>query len=507
MSKENRDTVVSLTTTAVNFDRPIRWAFRGGSDMDRARIRVKSPRGPAAVALAGLLGLMPPAVLAQADARAPRPAAAPRGLWKASGRVTDQDGRPLAGVEVSASCGYGSLHRTGAATTGADGRYELTFGPGIVSVPGGAAPLQAATIAAHKPGHFEENLNRQGNYLAAQSMPGEDELKSWAAGKDRLILPERPAELNFVLRPAGRVAGTLVGERGEPLGGCSVSLTGAELPPSCSVMASARADEQGRFALEDIPTTYRFQFEVRKLPSRPPWHDSWASAALQFQRPEGGDLRARFGQREIRLRRFVLRVAGAGVHGREATPAAGNAGVLELAADDPSDVLERSDRLLSARSAVLTLRNPPGPGRGRSLIPDSVPAPPAVKSRIRLSRTRPDDAGRFTVSFENPRGVDLAPGKHQVIFQLMVGPLRGPVRERVLRQLDVRDGRYEVPVKVAPEWIDDSHVSITFVSVQPDHDAWVRSFFQEGRGTSYSGLWIGDGGPLRAIPFEADRGR
>ena len=39
----------------------------------------------------------------------------PRGRWRAFGRVTDLAGRPLAGVEVSAHCGYGTLRRTGVA--------------------------------------------------------------------------------------------------------------------------------------------------------------------------------------------------------------------------------------------------------------------------------------------------------------------------------------------------------------------------------------------------------
>ena len=56
-----------------------------------------------------------------------------RGLpWKAFGKVTDPEGRPLAGVNVWASCGMGTLRRTGSATSGEDGRYELSFGPGIL---------------------------------------------------------------------------------------------------------------------------------------------------------------------------------------------------------------------------------------------------------------------------------------------------------------------------------------------------------------------------------------
>ena len=48
-------------------------------------------------------------------------------------------------------------------------------------------------------------------------------------------------------------------------------------------------------------------------------------------------------------------------------------------------------------------------------------------------------------------------------------------------------------MKIDPACLDDSRVSLTFVSVQPNHDAWVKTFFQ-GAGTIYQGIWAGDGG-------------
>lgn len=173
--------------------------------------------------------------------------------------------------------------------------------------------------------------------------------------------------------------------------------------------------------------------------------------------------------REIRIERFILRVAGPEVHGRTATPVAGNAGVLDLTAADPADVLERGEERLVARSATLTLWNAPRPDVGPSLVP----ADPAIASKTRLARTRPNEVGELTISFENPQGVALEPGKHQVIFQVFVGASREPIREKIFRHLEVSDGRYEVPVTIPPEWIDDSRISITFVTIQPDHDAWV----------------------------------
>jgi hypothetical protein len=283
----------------------------------------------------------------------------PVGPWRAFGRVTDEKKRPLAGVEVWAHCGVGTLRRTGSATSGNDGRYELNFGPGVLILDSDGTAMQAATISAHKPGFFEKNLNRQGGCQAAEAVPDERQKKRWGSRKDRLFLPDRPLELNFVMRPSGRVAGRLVDEQWKSLAGYSVSLNGAELPPSSSVLCSTYADEQGRFTLDDIPTNFRFQFEVRKSDPKPPWDDSWASAALRFERPQNANMRAWFGNRELRLEEFVIRIAGPGVHGRTATPVAGNAGVLDLTAADPLGVLERSDTLLAAKWAVLTLRNAP----------------------------------------------------------------------------------------------------------------------------------------------------
>jgi hypothetical protein len=61
-----------------------------------------------------------------------------------------------------------------------------------------------------------------------------------------------------------------------------------------------------------------------------------------------------------------------------------------------------------------------------------------------------------------------------------------------------------VPVKITPDLIDDSMVSLTFLTIQPNHDAWIKSFFQERKRTAYKGLWAEDGGMMQAIPLEAE---
>jgi hypothetical protein len=434
------------------------------------------------------------------ELKAPSRSPGPEESWHAFGRVTDQNGHQMAGVEIWAHCGSGTLKRSGVATSGEDGRYDLNLG----LVGSLDRRCMAATISAHKPGYFEQNLSRQGDCLAAGKSPDEKEVAVWGAKKRRVFLPGQPLELNFVMRPAGRVSGRLADEQGKPLAGYSVALTGAELPPSSSVLAWTQADKQGRFMLDDLPTTHRFQFEVRMKDVKPPWNDSWASAGLRFEKSENGDLQAWFGDREIKIQEFDLRVAGPGVHGGTATPIAGNAGVLDLTVDNPADVLARTDRLVAAKRAVLTLRNASRPDLSHSLVAESIPVEPAHESRTRLARSRSNEVGEFQLTFENPPGFDLSPDKHQVIFQVIVGVSQKPIRQKIFRQLRViPGGRYRVPVKIAPEWIDDSRVSITFMTIQPNHNAWVRSFFQEGKGTAYTGLWAEDGGLLPAIPLEA----
>jgi protocatechuate 3,4-dioxygenase beta subunit len=420
--------------------------------------------------------------------------------WRAVGRVTDANGQPLAGVEVRANCGFGTLPCTGIATSGEDGRYELDFGPGMFTTDKGPF-VQAATIHARKAGYFEQDLNRQGDCLAADGPPDKAELKRWNAKTRRLFLPHQPLELNFVMRPSVWVAGQLVDEQGHPLVGYSVWLTGPELPPSSSVLCDATTDEQGGFLLEEIPTIFRFQFGVRKAHPKTPWDDSWASAALTFERSEKAELAAHFGNRTLRLEHFRLRVAGPGIHQQTATRVAGNLGVLNLTVDKPGEILEQTQKLVAAKSATLTLSNSSRDSQKASLIPDSDPLEPADSSKTRLRRSRPNAKGEFVISFENPRDFTLTRNKHQVIFQLFAGVAPPAKPERILRQLEIRDGRYQVPVKVSPEQLDDSRVSITFVTVQPNHDAWVKAFFEEGKGTTYSGIWLSDGDILPAIPF------
>ena len=73
--------------------------------------------------------------------------------------------------------------------------------------------------------------------------------------------------------------------------------------------------------------------------------------------------------------------------GRTATPIAGNAGALNLTVANPADLLERSDTLLVAKAAALTLRNAPRQDLSQSLTTESVPVAPA--SEVKFQSTLP----------------------------------------------------------------------------------------------------------------------
>jgi hypothetical protein len=72
----------------------------------------------------------------------------PQRLWTIVGAVTDGEARPLEGVEIRASCGWGTLRPTGETVSDQQGKYTLRFGPGMrmPSDDGRNAGTQAATI-------------------------------------------------------------------------------------------------------------------------------------------------------------------------------------------------------------------------------------------------------------------------------------------------------------------------------------------------------------------------
>jgi hypothetical protein len=188
------------------------------------------------------------------------------------GRVVDEHGKPLVGATVRAATGYGTLLGGNRTTTDNEGRYRLHFGPGLW-VMEDYAPLnvgvQAAIISASKDGRAESNLSRQGNLLMSDQSPEKlaEELKRdgriWdRTSLDQIVFPDKPREVDFTLVPAASIEGTLRnGSRA--LDEMEIVLTGEQLPPGCSALASVATDDDGNFQIADVQVGVPWRFAMR----------------------------------------------------------------------------------------------------------------------------------------------------------------------------------------------------------------------------------------------------
>jgi hypothetical protein len=129
------------------------------------------------------------------------------------GRVTDEAGSPLAGVEVRAATGMGTLLGGGRTRTDSDGKYRLYFEPGQrTQIDKDYAPqgvgVQAAHFSANKPCFSLDAKDGYFFFLMTDQTPRQFEAmlkresgKYW--GKDsseEVVFASHPRELNFVLK-------------------------------------------------------------------------------------------------------------------------------------------------------------------------------------------------------------------------------------------------------------------------------------------------------------------
>lgn len=146
--------------------------------------------------------------------------------------------------------------------------------------------LQIANVTAHKVGWFEKNLNRHGTRAGALREVSAEELESYRVPSEKMFLPGRAQIIDFVMVPAARIKGRLLGTgqfsnlspqegrkdskliagskelQQSPLAGWRVWLTGKELPPACSVLATATTDGEGNFIFESVPVGFKWQFQT-----------------------------------------------------------------------------------------------------------------------------------------------------------------------------------------------------------------------------------------------------
>lgn len=187
-----------------------------------------------------------------------------RAPWVAKGRVTDPSGKPIAGVAIWASAGWGSMRSVEIATTNEQGEYFGRFSSSGIQMMSNSDSIGvvSAQVGAHKTGFAEANLNRHGGLRAANRLPRPNEEVPEGVDPNRLFTPGQPVHIDFVLKPAATVTVTLLNREGEPLRESKIWLDGDKLPPASSVMASGKTDEDGQFKFESVPTGFDWWFEV-----------------------------------------------------------------------------------------------------------------------------------------------------------------------------------------------------------------------------------------------------
>jgi hypothetical protein len=155
-----------------------------------------------------------------------------------AGRVTDEQGQPIEGAEISLFSGMGTLFCTASTNTGKDGRYTLRYS---------AAARHEATIISppRKDGLVAKNFFQMGG--------------------------------DWVMVPAASIAGKLVDGHDRPIGNRHLCLGGAA-PPGCSVAGDCTTDASGRFRIGTLAPGNDFSFFVASVdiphyePKSQPFH-------------------------------------------------------------------------------------------------------------------------------------------------------------------------------------------------------------------------------------------
>ncbi len=123
-------------------------------------------------------------------------------LCAVTGTVTDEQGRPLEGVQLQAKCGIGSLWLAGQAVTDKQGQYTLRFRPGLRMYDDATGETWLAgllAISASKPGYTEKNVGRRDALRVASRRD------AWGAKAEDVILPGKPGRLDLVMVPSAAV--------------------------------------------------------------------------------------------------------------------------------------------------------------------------------------------------------------------------------------------------------------------------------------------------------------
>lgn len=131
---------------------------------------------------------------------------------------------------------------------------------------------------------------------------------------------------------------------------------------------------------------------------------------------------------------------------------------------------------------------------------------PASPSPVELAMSRPDDAGKFELSFSNPieedRGVAFDPTGQQVIVTFLVPDAGGQPGKRTVRTAEPRqDGRYSFTFQAESKHLESATVTVAFVQRQPGNPEFAKQFFSDGQAGPFSGSWFSITTPVAEIPF------
>jgi RNA polymerase sigma factor (sigma-70 family) len=221
-----------------------------------------------ATCAAAMVGLAAALLAAASYADDPKPPAAkpadpPKGEkpplkneFVVTGVVLSGDGKsPLEGVEVRAHAGSGTLRITGKTTTDKEGKFRLTFTPGVLMA-GGKVGLQSGIVSVRKPGWYGGSYGWPSKYILTDTPLTKAEMKEYP--KSTNLTPGVPTELEFRMQPAAALKVRLLDADGKPMTKAKLWLTGACLPPGASVIGSGETDAAGVWTLTEVPRS-RYQ--------------------------------------------------------------------------------------------------------------------------------------------------------------------------------------------------------------------------------------------------------
>jgi len=214
---------------------------------------------------------------------------AKRWPYVTAGTVTDDQGKPVEGVDIYVYVGRGgTIQGWRGATTDAQGNYALRYS-GRSTGPRPSTPplLQGGSFRVWKDGYVEKNLNRHAGVVVARRTPQEQDWEQYPyLRKDpsRVVLPNQAHRIDFVMVSEVVIEGKLVDAQGVPLVKKRMHVTVNQ----DERLGSDFTDEQGHFQFKRIPPGRAMRFVAE--------HDrrqQVRSEPIVFERP---------GQSRVKLR-------------------------------------------------------------------------------------------------------------------------------------------------------------------------------------------------------------